>query len=418
MNKTVFLIVDGMADLPIKALNGKTPLEYAYKPNLSSFLKTSLLAYPSVLGKLAPQSDSGVLSDLGYDPLKYSTGRGWFECLGLGMNPNDGDLSLRVNFGEVVGGKMKAVRVYMSKEELLELEKEINERVKLDVPFLFKSGEGYRGGLIIHGGSNKLSQFISNNEPGYDARFYPNGRKLSFAVEVKSKQVKKIKAERVEASYTAKILNDFVQKASKVIMNSRVYKERKSKGLQAPNYMFLRDGAVHDPKLPSINSLYGKTWAAVVGMPLERGIASSAGMTLINGVHEEQNIERDFMDKAEKTVIALKKFDAVYLHVKQTDSVSHLGKFTDKYVIIEKLDKIIIKALNSALNIAHGDTFVITCDHATSSVLKRHINANIPVLISNNNFGVSSQFNEAACKRHGSKKFTKATSIMPFVMGL
>ena len=97
MSKIVFIIVDGMADLPIKELKNKTPLDYAIKNNLYKFLRHSQFAYPTVLGKFAPQSDSGVMADLGYDPLKYSTGRGWFECLGLNMQPKDGELSIRVN---------------------------------------------------------------------------------------------------------------------------------------------------------------------------------------------------------------------------------------------------------------------------------------------------------------------------------
>ena len=418
MNKTVFLIVDGMADLPIKTLNNKTPLEYAYKPNLSSFLKHSVLAYPSVLGKLAPQSDSGVMADLGYDPIKYSTGRGWFECLGLGMEPRSGDLSLRVNFGRVDNGLLKEVRVYMSKPELHQLEAEINEKVKLEVPFEFKSGEGYRGGLILRSKNKPFSPFVSNNELGYTAKFYPHGKKLSFATDVKSKRVKKIKAERAEAAYTAGILNEFVEKSSDVIKRSSVYKDRKKKGLEVPNYLFLRDGAATDPELPDINDKYGRRWAAVVGMPLERGIAKAAGMSVIQGVHEEQDLNIDFSNKAEATTAALRKFDAVYLHIKQTDAVSHLGKYTEKYMILEKIDKIVIKQLSSALNQSNGDSLIITCDHATSSILRRHINSNIPVLISNDKFKASKEFSESSCRSNHINQIKKATDIMPFAMKL
>ncbi|MDP8012778.1 MAG: hypothetical protein RAK22_01610, partial [Nanoarchaeota archaeon] len=101
MAKVIFLIVDGMADDRIPQLNNHTPLSYADKPNLSKLLLHSELLYPSVLGKLAPESDSGVMADLGYDPRKYSTGRGWFECTGVGLKPEEGDISLRVNIGEV-----------------------------------------------------------------------------------------------------------------------------------------------------------------------------------------------------------------------------------------------------------------------------------------------------------------------------
>ena len=156
MGKTVFIIVDGMADLPIKQLKNKTPLDYAIKVNLYKFLRNAEFAYPTVLGKFAPQSDSGVMADLGYDPLKYSTGRGWFECLGLNMQPKDGELSIRVNFGSVVNGKLNSVRTYMSKQELQDISDEINRKVRVGADFEFKAGEGYRAVLWLHVKSKTL----------------------------------------------------------------------------------------------------------------------------------------------------------------------------------------------------------------------------------------------------------------------
>ncbi|MGC8533414.1 MAG: hypothetical protein ACP5MV_02155 [Candidatus Parvarchaeum sp.] len=416
MSKTVFIIVDGMADLPIKELKNKTPLDYAIKTNLYKFLRHSKFAYPTVLGKFAPQSDSGVMADLGYDPLKYSTGRGWFECLGLNMAPKDGDLSIRVNFGSVVNGKLGAVRIYMSKQELQELSDEINRKVKVSADFEFKAGEDYRAGLVFRSGKKAFSPFVSNNEPGYTAKFFGNGVKLSFATGITNRKIQKIKAIRKEAEYTAFLLNDFISKAVNVIKKSYVYKERKKKGRDLPNYLFLRDAANKDPKLYNINERYGKRWAAVVGMPLEKGIAAAAGMTLVD-TSEEKDIRKDFYDKAEKTIKALSKFDAVYLHIKQTDAVSHLGKFRDKYAIIESIDKIIISRLASSLDL-EKDTLVLTCDHATSSILKRHINSNIPVLISNKKFGFSGNFSEASCSKNHIKEIKKAADIMPFVMSI
>ena len=416
MNKTVFIIVDGMADIPIKQLKNKTPLDYAIKTNLYRFLRHAKFAYPTVLGKFAPQSDSGVMADLGYDPLKYSTGRGWFECLGLNMQPKDGELSIRVNFGSVVNGKLNSVRTYMSKQELQDISDEINRKVRVGADFEFKAGEGYRAGLVFRSGKKAFSSFVSNNEPGYTAKFFGNGVKLSFATGITDKRIHKIRAVRKEAEYTALLLNNFVSKANTVIKDSKVFKERKKKGLDLPNYLFLRDAASKDPRLCDINEKYGKKWAAVVGMPLEKGIATAAGMTLVDTI-EEKDIRKDFYDKAEKTVKALSKFDAVYLHIKQTDAVSHLGKFMDKYAIIESIDKIIISQLAGALDL-EKDTLVLTCDHATSSKLKRHINSNIPVMISNKKFGFSSNFSEASCLKNHISEIKKAVGIMPFVMSI
>lgn len=417
MGKLVYIIVDGMGDLPIRTLNNKTPLEYAYKPNTSLLLKHATYAFPSVLGKLAPQSDAGVMADLGYDPIKYSTGRGWFECLGLGMQPEDGDLSARVNIGEVRGSKLASVRTYMSKEELSTLENDINEKVKLPVDFDFRMGEGYRAGLVLRQGKEKLSGYVSNNEPGYTVKFYPNGKKLSFATGVSDRTIRQIKALKKEAKKTAEILNLFVKNAVGVIKASSVYKTRAANKQQLPNYLFMRDAAVHDPKLPNINTKYKKKWGAVVGMPLEKGIAMAAGMNLVDN-SENPVLAEDFAIKADKVSSALRSFDCVYLHIKQTDSLSHLGRYTEKYAVIEALDRIIISRLAKQLVIENGDSLVLTCDHDTSSELKRHINSNIPVLIINKKFGQNKDFCEKSCKKKHVGSVRKATDIMPFVMKL
>ena len=92
-----------------------------------------------------------------------------------------------------------------------------------------------------------------------------------------------------------------------VIKNSKVYRERRKKRLELPNYIFLRDASNRDPNLEDINRKYGKRWAAVVGMPLEKGIAKSAGMSLIN-VHERNDLKEDFNEKADYVEKALSNF--------------------------------------------------------------------------------------------------------------
>ncbi len=417
MAKLVYIIVDGMGDLPITNLNNKTPLGYAYKPNISLLLKHAAYAFPSVLGKLAPQSDAGVMADLGYDPIKYPTGRGWFECLGLGMQPEDGDLSVRANFGQVKNGKLESVRTYMSKEELMTLENDINSKVKLPIEFDFKSGEGYSGGLVLRKGKQKLSQYVSNNEPGYTAKFYANGKKLSFATETNTRTIGKIKAVRKEAAKTAEILNLFIKRGSEVLKASSVYKARAASKQPLPNYFFLRDAALDDPRLPDINEQYGRRWGAVVGRPLEKGIARAAGMEVVDAA-EDPILNDDMAYKVEKMSRALGRFDCVYLHIKQADSASHLGKYTEKYAVIEAMDRIIISRLVKELDIEGGDTLVLTCDHATSSELKRHINSDIPVLIANKKFGQNRDFSESSCKKNHLSQIKKATDIMQFVMKL
>ena len=95
-----------MGDLPIKSLGNKTPLEAAETPNMDALAKAGKtgLMY-SVKKGVAPESDVAVISLLGYDPFKYSTGRGVIEAAGVGLKMKDGDLALRCNFATLGEGK-------------------------------------------------------------------------------------------------------------------------------------------------------------------------------------------------------------------------------------------------------------------------------------------------------------------------
>ncbi|MCJ7712885.1 phosphoglycerate mutase, partial [Candidatus Bathyarchaeota archaeon] len=104
--KLIYIVIDGMADLPIKELGNLTPLEYAQTPNMDSLAnrgKTGLMY--TVKKGFAPESDVAVISLLGYDPFKYSPGRGIIEAVGVGLQVKDGDLALRCNFATLGQGK-------------------------------------------------------------------------------------------------------------------------------------------------------------------------------------------------------------------------------------------------------------------------------------------------------------------------
>ncbi|MEE9455855.1 MAG: phosphoglycerate mutase, partial [bacterium] len=100
--KMLIFICDGVADRPVKKLDGKTPLEAARTPN---FDRLARLGENGLLDPIAPGvragSDTAHLALLGYDPYEYYTGRGPFEALGAGMDVRPGDVAFRCNFATV-----------------------------------------------------------------------------------------------------------------------------------------------------------------------------------------------------------------------------------------------------------------------------------------------------------------------------
>src|SRR5208283_1578201 len=172
--KLIYVAIDGMGDLPIKALANKTPLEAAETPNMDALAtegKTGLMY--SVGRGIAPESDAAVISLLGYDPFKYSTGRGVIEVVGAGLEMKDGDLALRCNFATLGQGKTiidRRVARTLTTEEATELTIAANEQVKLEsypAAFLFRNTLGHRAVLLIKSKGKPLSSNITNSDPAY-----------------------------------------------------------------------------------------------------------------------------------------------------------------------------------------------------------------------------------------------------------
>ncbi len=93
------MIIDGMADRPLKELDNKTPLEAAKTPNMDKMAKIGI---NGIMDPIKPGiragSDTSHISILGYDPYQVYTGRGPFEAAGVGIEVMPGDIAFRCNF--------------------------------------------------------------------------------------------------------------------------------------------------------------------------------------------------------------------------------------------------------------------------------------------------------------------------------
>lgn len=82
--KRVIVICDGMADLPIAALGGKTPFEVAFTPSMDKIaLHGEQGMIQTVPEGYYPGSETAILSILGYRPEELPQGRGPLEARGL-----------------------------------------------------------------------------------------------------------------------------------------------------------------------------------------------------------------------------------------------------------------------------------------------------------------------------------------------
>ena len=164
------VVLDGASDRPEGGQ--KTPLEASSTPNLDTLVRKGSLGSMYTVGKgIAPESDAGVFSLLGYDPLQIHLSRGVVESIGAGVEFHDGDLALRAGFATVDSDKLVDRRAgrNLSTEQARELATAINHEVRLKngTRFNFQATVGHRAVVVFRANSDKFSSEISNFDPAY-----------------------------------------------------------------------------------------------------------------------------------------------------------------------------------------------------------------------------------------------------------
>ena len=422
MKKILYIVLDGLGDLPVKELNNKTPLEAALTPNLDRLAqkgKTGIV-YPVAKG-IAPESDIAVISLLGYDAHKYYTGRGPLESFAEGLAVNDGDVALRVNFATVDsdGRTIKDRRVgrNLTSDEATALAKEINSKVTLSsATFEFKNTIGHRGVLVIRGMRSKLSGWITNTDPAYERVGVFGVALEKFENLVAESQPMAGFENSNEAKEAASLLNEFTQKSHKVLNESPVNKKRASGNKLPANIILSRDAGDHLPKFPQINTLFNLKFGSFVQMPVERGIALLTGMEIIDVPESSGHLDVDYPVWAKVALDSIKNYDGIYVHIKGPDEPAHDGDFSKKKEIIEVIDKFFFTSLLAKLDI--NDTVIaVTADHSTVCAIKAHSADPVPLLISGGNIKPdgSMSFSEKAAKL-GSIGEIKGQDIIPLLV--
>ena len=394
-----------MGDLPIKELDNLTPLEYAQTPNMDLLAnrgKTGLMY--TVKKGFAPESDVAVISLLGYDPFKYSPGRGIIEAVGVGLNVKDGDLALRCNFATLGQEKEiidRRVARTLSTQEATDLANVANNQVKLESSsaiFQFKNTIGHRAVLLIKDKKISLSSKISNSDPAYKS---VHGLGVA-QTNVEMKLKKCVPLEDNNASIiSAKLVNEFIEKTHKAWQNHPINTKRQKEGKLKANVVLTRDAGHLLPTFFNINEKYDVTFAALADMHAETGIAQLAGMTTTLLPTSSGDIEHDSKIRVDKLLSTLTSHDCVYIHLKGPDEPAHDGNCHEKTKIISDIDKYFIGALLRKISIDEH-IICITADHATPCSLKVHSDTPVPLLISGGNINSAEKaqkFSERICKK-------------------
>ncbi len=389
----VMIVLDGASDKPGRAM---TPLESARTPHLDSLVKKGSLGSMFTVGKgIAPESDAGVFSLLGYNPLQTHLSRGVVEAVGAGVQFNDGDLALRAGFATVEGDRLVDRRAgrNLCTEEAVELGAALNSEMRLkdNVEVVFKPTVGHRAVVVFRHRVHGLSSEISNFDPGYVRRGV-----ISIAQPAKGPyeipRCEALDGSR-EAHVSAALVNEYGFKARQILDRHPANERRRSKGWLPANFVLMRDAGDKHPTVPSFAKRYVLRGLMIADLPAELGIGQILEMSvqeLAPGVGPD-----DYKKRAEKVVEATGKFDFVYVHLKGPDEPGHDGLFGLKRSRIEDIDTYFFSALRTAA-LAENVIVCITCDHSTPCADKGHSDDPVPVLVTG-----------GPVKPDGSQRFTE-----------
>lgn len=401
--KILLIVIDGLGDSPIPELGNKTPLEAAQTPNLD------FLAKQGVCGLIEPfkfdwqdkpESDTCHLALFGYEPEKYHLGRGVYEAFGIGVNLRKGDIALRANFA-AINDDLKIIDRRAGRIEATQPLVDALKEIEVEgVQFLLFKSFGHRAVLI-------LRCLTCNVKHGLSAKISDSDPKNTG---VEPLQIKPLDDSK-EARFTAKILNEFLEKAQQILKNHPLNLERIKKNLPPANCILTRMAGRFQETV-AFEKKYGLSACCIAGGALYKGIGRILGMNLIEVEGANGFKNTNLKGKISAAKDALKNYDFVFLHIKAADSLAEDGNFLGKKEFIERIDENL-----KPLLFLKNTLIIVTADHSTCSLLKRHCSEPIPILIFGNGKDSVEKFSEKACLKGNLGRFNQL-DLMPLFRNL
>lgn len=386
--KYVVVLCDGMADYPVPALGGKTPMMCAKKPNIDALASKGEVGLVRTVAKgLKPGSDVANMSVLGFDPKLYYTGRSPLEAASIGVQLKDTDVTLRTNLvtlSDAENYEDKTMVDYcagdISTAEAAEIMQDVERHFGND-RFTFYAGVSYRHCLVWANGTTDLGDMT----PPHDI----SGR---------------VVGEYLSKSENAKALIAMMKESYDFLMAHPVNKKRIAEGKRPANSIWLW-GEGKKPMLPSFFDTFGKKGAIISAVDLLKGIAKCADMEAPEVDGATGYIDTNFEGKAEAAVEALKSgCDFAYIHLEAPDECGHRNEPENKVKAIEMIDSRVLPIVLDGLSkIGEDYKIMVLPDHPTPIVTQTHASDPVPYVIyhkNNEKQGVST-VNEETAKATG-----------------
>lgn len=394
--KHIIILGDGMADLPVERLGGKTLLQYAHKPMMDQLAREGrcgrLITVPE---GFPPGSEVANTAILGYDLNKVYEGRGPLEAASIGYEMADDDFAIRCNIitiedGKIIthnGGNLETDDARVLINYLNEnLAKPINEREGCErVKFI--TGIQYRHLLVIKGGNKHIVCAPPHDHPNEPWRellvtpsSFPEGKTIGGkANEAPSGAVGGV----LSPAATASLLNELILRSQELLAQHPFNIQKAKKGERQANSIWPWSGG-YRPSMLTLMQQYPeiKSGTVISAVDLIRGIGHYAGLKIVEVEGATGLADTNYEGKAQAAINALKSDDFVFVHVEASDEAGHDGDLGLKLKTIEYLDQRLIAPIYKEIETwSEPVCIAILPDHLTPVEQRIHVGQPVPFLI-------------------------------------
>ena len=419
--KHIIILGDGMADLPIERLGGKTLLQYAHKPMMDQLAREGrcgrLITVPE---GFPPGSEVANTAILGYDLNKVYEGRGPLEAASIGYEMADDDFAIRCNIitledGKIIthnGGNLETDDARLLIDYLNEtLAKPINEREGCErVKFI--TGIQYRHLLVIKGGNKHIVC-----APPHD---HPNEPWRPLLVKAESVVSDSIAdTHRLSPEATASLINDLILRSQELLAKHPYNLAKAAKGERQANSIWPWSGG-YRPSMETLMQQYPqiKSGTVISAVDLIQGIGKYAGLRIVKVPGATGLANTNYEGKAQAAIDALEHDDFVFVHVEASDEAGHDGDLELKLKTIEYLDQRLIAPIYNKVQ-DQDVCIAVLPDHLTPVEQRIHVGQPVPFLIWHKGIQPDSvqQYDEVSCVS-GSYGLLKLNEFMKTLMSI
>jgi 2,3-bisphosphoglycerate-independent phosphoglycerate mutase len=359
--KYIILQGDGMADYPLEALGGKTPLEAARTPNMDWLAVHGVYGIAHVIPEgFPPGSDVGNMSIMGYDPAVYHTGRSPLEAASIGVALGPNDIAFRCNLVTLGADGNETFMEdftsgHISTEEAADVIRDLDRELGGD-GIEFFPGVSYRHLMVWRAGKEGME-----TTPPHDitdqktAAYMPKGDG----------------AERLLELMTA---------SQRILAGHPVNKKRQAEEHRQATSIWLW-GQGRAPQLPPLTRRFGIRGGVISAVDIIHGLGVYAGLERIDVPGITGFLDTNYVGKGEYAVRSLEKNDLVFVHVEATDEAGHMGDVEKKIQALEDFDEKVVGTVLKGMAHRKDYRILLMPDHPTAIALKTHVADPVPFVL-------------------------------------